>query len=176
MRQAVPTSGDYEAEANRLRAAIGSTIEELRYGLKPSNLASEAASRVGIADLSWGGVFDFASKRHPIPTAIIGLGLALWTLSAMRRRARTEGGASLTSSLNETSGSLVDSTTKVLRTVLKPSGNNSSASPRRKSRLERGDLPMRLKESWRMLSVGSRAVLRFARSSSPWFRSFFRLR
>jgi len=115
VRQAVPTSGDYEAEANRLRAEIGSTIEELRYDLKPSNLASEAASRVGIADLSWGGVFDFASKRHPVPTAIIGLGLALWTLSAMRRRARTEGVASLTSPLNETSASLVDSATKVLR-------------------------------------------------------------
>ena len=33
----------------------------------------------------------------------------------MRRSARTEGGASLTSSLNETSSSLVDSATKVLR-------------------------------------------------------------
>ena len=101
MRQAVPTSSDYEAEANRLRDEIGSTIEELQYGLKPSNLASEAASRVGIADLSWGGVFDFASKRHPVPTAIIGLGLASWTLSAMRRRARTEGGASLIPGLGE---------------------------------------------------------------------------
>jgi hypothetical protein len=148
VRQTVPTSGDYEAEANRLRAEIGSTIEELQYGLKPSNLASEAASRVGIADLSWGGVFDFASKRHPVPTAIIGLGLGLWILSAMRRRARTEGVASLTSPLNETPASLVDSATKVLRD--RASGNNSSASPRRKSRLGRGDLPTRLKDSWRV--------------------------
>jgi hypothetical protein len=60
-------------------------------------------------------VFDFASKRQPVPTAIIGLGLALWTLSAIRRRARTEGVARLASPLNETSASLVDSAAKVLR-------------------------------------------------------------
>jgi hypothetical protein len=115
VRQAVPTSGDYEVEADRLRAEIGSTVEELRYGLEPSNLASEAASRVGIADVSLGGVFDFVSKRHPVPTVIIGLGLALWILPAMRRRARTEGLAGLTSPLNKTSASLIDSATKVLR-------------------------------------------------------------
>jgi hypothetical protein len=65
-------SSEYEAEANRLRAQIGVTVDALRSGLTPSNLASEAASRVGIADLSWGGAFDYASKRHPVPTAIIG--------------------------------------------------------------------------------------------------------
>ena len=68
------TSSEYEAEANRLRAQIGVTVDALRSGLTPSNLASEAASRVGLADLSWGGAFDYASKRHPVPTAIIGLG------------------------------------------------------------------------------------------------------
>jgi len=59
---------------------MGVTIDELRSTLTPSKLASEAASRVGITDLSWSGAFDFASKRHPVPTAIIGLGIALWTL------------------------------------------------------------------------------------------------
>ena len=78
------TSSEYEAEANRLRAQIRGTVGALRSGLTPSNLASEAASRVGIADLSWGGAFDYASKRHPVPTAIIGLGVALWTMSAIR--------------------------------------------------------------------------------------------
>jgi hypothetical protein len=62
------TSSEYEAEANRLRVRIGVTMGALRSGLTPSNLASEAASRVGIADLSWGGAFDYASKRHPVPT------------------------------------------------------------------------------------------------------------
>jgi hypothetical protein len=109
-----PTSSDYEAEANRLRARIGATVEELRFSLKPSNLVSETATRAGIADLSWGGAFDFASKRHPVPTAIIGLGVALWTLAALRRR-KADGVATLTSPLRETSTSLVESATRVLR-------------------------------------------------------------
>ena len=80
------TSSDYEAKANRLRGQIGATIQDLRFSLTPSNLASEAAARAGIADLSWGGTLQFASKRHPVPTAIIGLGIALWTVAALRRR------------------------------------------------------------------------------------------
>ncbi len=109
------SSSDYEAQANRLRAKMGVTIDELRSNLTPSKLASEAASRAGLADLSWSGAFDFASKRHPIPTAIIGLGIALWTLSAARDRARRNRLASLTSPLRESSSSLVDSATKVFR-------------------------------------------------------------
>jgi hypothetical protein len=109
------SSSDYEAQANRLRAAMGVTIDELRCSLTPSKLASEAAARVGIAELSWSGAFDFASKRHPIPTAIIGLGIALWTLSAVRDRATGNRFASLTSPLTETSSSIVDSATKVFR-------------------------------------------------------------
>jgi hypothetical protein len=112
----VSRSSDYEAQANRLRADVGSTIDQLRLNLTPSNLASEAASRVGVADLSWSGALNFAGKRHPVPTAIIGLGIALWTLAAVRGRAR--GGATLANlsqPLTESSSSLVDSATKVLR-------------------------------------------------------------
>jgi hypothetical protein len=112
-------SSDYEAQANRLRADMGSTIDQLRFNLTPSNLASEAASeaasRAGLADLSWSGALDFAGKRHPVPTAIIGLGLALWTLSAVRGRAKGKTLASLGSPLTESSSSLVDSAAKVLR-------------------------------------------------------------
>ena len=110
----VATSSEYEAEANRLRARIGSTVEELRFSLKPSNLASEAASRAGIADLSWGGALEYAGKRHPVPTAIIGLGIAFWAVAALRRR-RADGVAGFTSPLRDTSDSLVESATKVLR-------------------------------------------------------------
>ena len=39
------SSSDYEAQANRLRAEMGLTIDELRSSLTPSNLAAEAASR-----------------------------------------------------------------------------------------------------------------------------------
>jgi len=114
MTLAAPTSSDYEAEANRLRTQIGATIEDLRFSLRPSNLASEAATRAGIADLSWGGALDFAGKRHPVPTAIIGLGLAFWTLSALRRR-KVDGVAPFSSPLRETSASLVETATRVLR-------------------------------------------------------------
>jgi hypothetical protein len=109
------SASDYEAQANRLRAEMGLTIGALRSNLTPSNLASEAASRVGVSDLSWSGALDFAGKRHPVPTAIIGLGLAVWTLSAFRGRARRETLASLGSPFTESSSSLVDSATKVLR-------------------------------------------------------------
>lgn len=115
MALTAPTSSDYEARANRLRAQIGDTIEDLRFSLRPSNFASEAAARAGIADLSWGGTFEFASKRHPLPTAIIGLGVAFWVLAAFRRR-KIDGVTSLAPSLlSETSASLVDSATRVLR-------------------------------------------------------------
>ena len=115
MSMNVSRSSDYEAQANRLRAEMGSTIDQLRFNLTPSHLASEAASRVGVADLSWSGALDFAGKRHPVPTAIIGLGIALWTLASLRGRTRGATVASLTSPLTESSSSLVDSATKVLR-------------------------------------------------------------
>jgi hypothetical protein len=111
----VSTSGEYEAEANRLRAQIGVTIGLLRSSLTPSNIASEAASRAGIADLSWAGAFDYASKRHPVPTAIIGFGVALWTMSAVRNRARRGHVAALSAPLRESSESILESATRVFR-------------------------------------------------------------
>ena len=115
MRLNAATSSEYEAEANRLRAEIGATVETLRGRLTPSNMASEAASRAGIADLSWGGAFEFASKRHPVPTAIIGLGVGLWTLSALRKRAKRGDAVALTGPIRQSSDSLVDSATRVFR-------------------------------------------------------------
>jgi hypothetical protein len=109
------TSSEYEAEANRLRAQIGARVDALRSELTPSNLASEAASRVGIADMSWGSAFDYASKRHPVPTAIIGLGLALWTMAAVRNRGRRDHLAVVTSPLSDSSDSIVRSATRVFR-------------------------------------------------------------
>jgi hypothetical protein len=108
-------SSEYEAEANRLRAQIGARVDALRSELTPSNLASEAASRVGIADVSWGGAFDYASKRHPIPTAIIGLGLALWTMSAVRNRGKRDRLAVVSAPLRDSSDSIVQSATRVFR-------------------------------------------------------------
>lgn len=111
----VPTSSDYEAEANRVRKEIDETVKELRSRLTPSSLASEVAVGVGLTNASWGGAFEFASKRHPIPTAFAGLGIALWALVAIRNRSRRGGVASLASPLRESSESLVDSASKVFR-------------------------------------------------------------
>ena len=109
------TSSEYEAQANRLRAQIGARVDALQSELTPSNLASEAALRLGMADLSWSGAFDYASKRHPVPTAIIGLGLALWTMSAVRNRGRRDQLAVMTAPLRDSSDSIVQSATKVFR-------------------------------------------------------------
>jgi hypothetical protein len=67
---------------------MGETVDKLRSNLRPSNPASEAASRAGVSELSWRGALDFASTRHPGPTAIAGLGVALWLLAAARKRNR----------------------------------------------------------------------------------------
>lgn len=109
------TSSEYEAEANRLRSEIGATIGALRTSLTPSNLMSEAAARAGVADMSWAGAFDYASKRHPIPTAVIGLGLALLTMSALRKRATRGNVAALTTSLRESSDSLFETAGQAFR-------------------------------------------------------------
>jgi hypothetical protein len=108
------TSGDYEAQANRLRSQMTQTVRELRSNLTPSQLASEAASRVGMTDLSWRGAVEFASTRHPAPTAIAGFGVALWLLAAARKR-NNEGVHQVTLPLRESSASLVDTATRVFR-------------------------------------------------------------
>ena len=61
------TSDDYEAQANRLRSQMGRTVDELRSNLTPSKLASEAASRVGITDLSWRGAVNSSARAIPGP-------------------------------------------------------------------------------------------------------------
>jgi hypothetical protein len=111
----VPISSDYESEANRVRKEIDETVKELRLRLTPSGLASEAAAGVGLTDASWAGAFEFATERHPIPTAIAGLGIALWALMAIRNRSRRGGVASLASPFRESSESLVDSASRVFR-------------------------------------------------------------
>ena len=108
------TSGEYEAQATRLRAQMGETVEELRSNLTPSKLASEAASRVGVSELSWRGALDFASSRHPGPAAIAGFGVALWLLAAARKRNK-ERVHEVTMPLRESSSSLVDTAARVFR-------------------------------------------------------------
>jgi hypothetical protein len=108
------TSDDYESQATRLRSRMGLTVEELRSNLSPSELASEAASRVGMSELSWRGAVDFASTRHPGLTAIAGFGVALWLLAAARKRNK-DGVHDVTLPLRASSASLVNTATRVFR-------------------------------------------------------------
>jgi Protein of unknown function (DUF3618) len=149
------TSGDYEAQANRLRSRMTRTVDELRSNLTPSNLASEAASRAGITDLSWRGAVDFASTRHPGPTAIAGFGVALWLLAAARKRNK-EGAHDVTLPLRESSTSLVDTATRVFRERAatkqsEPRPNSASSWAPHKSMLKKARpcCPTRLNRSWR---------------------------
>ena len=167
----VSRSSDYEAQANRLRADMGSTIDQLRVNLTPSHLASEAASRAGVADLSFSGAFDFAGKRHPVPTAIIGLGLALWTLSAFRGRARGATLASLSSPLTKSSSSLVNSATRCFGNAPRRKGKNLSARPKRKSYPERKNYRTKLNGGLRTSSLAFPGEAEPSRLSPPLFRS-----
>lgn len=111
----VSTSSEYQAEADRLRQQIDQTVQELHSRLTPKSLASEAAAGVGLTDMSWARTIDLACRRHPVPTAIAGLGLALWALAAVRNRSKRGGVASLASPLMDSSASLVDSAGRVFR-------------------------------------------------------------
>jgi hypothetical protein len=64
--------------------------------------------------VAWRGAVDFASTRHPSPTAIAGFGVALWLLTAARKR-NNEGAHDVTLALRESSASLVDTATRVFR-------------------------------------------------------------
>ena len=111
----VQTSTDYEAQANEVRKEIYETIRKLRPRLKPASLASEAAAGAGLSDASWAEAFEFATKRHPIPSAIAGLGIALWAVAASRRRSKLGEIAGLASPLRESSDSVLDSASRVFR-------------------------------------------------------------
>ena len=143
-----------------MRKEIDETVKELRSRLTPSSLASEVAVGVGLTDASWGGAFEFASKRHPVPTAFAGLGIALWALVAIRNRSRRGGVASLASPLRELSESLVDSASKCFGNALHSNGGNLFELPKHESLLARRDYPTRSKESWTMLLIRSPAEAR----------------
>ncbi len=52
----LPSSSDYEAQAKVLRAEMGSTIDQLRFNLTPSNLRFGSGFRSGFAGRSGGFV------------------------------------------------------------------------------------------------------------------------
>ena len=111
----VQTSSDYEARANEVRREIDETIRKLRPRLTPASLASEAAAGAGLTDASWGEAFEFATKRHPVPTDIAGFCIALWAVTASRRRSARGVIADVSSPLRESSESVLDPASRVFR-------------------------------------------------------------
>ena len=81
------TSADeLERSADRLRGDIGATLERLRTKLTPRNVLAEIAEGAGVSDLNPRSFFDFAARRHPIPTVLVTLGLGALAVSALRSR------------------------------------------------------------------------------------------
>jgi hypothetical protein len=104
-----------EEDANRVRARLGSTIAQLRTNLAPANLVDELARGSGLRDVSPGSALDFAARRHPIPTALIGLGIGLWAYSLARSKSTHGGEAPARRPLRSTGESLARSATNVFR-------------------------------------------------------------
>jgi hypothetical protein len=90
-----------------VRGDIGATLEQLRTKLTPRNIVGEIAESAGVADLTPRSVFDFAAQRHPVSTVLVGLGLGMLALSALRSGDKNGPGA-----LQETLSALTQSARK----------------------------------------------------------------
>ena len=103
------SASEYEEDANRIRARLGATIDQLRTNLAPSNLFDEVARGSGLRDVSPASALDFAACRHPIPTALIGIGIGLWAYSLARSESTDRG------SIRDTAGTLARPAANVVR-------------------------------------------------------------
>jgi hypothetical protein len=119
------SSSELEADADRLRAQLGVTIDRLRHQLAPSQLAEEWAESSGLKDMTPSKFLDLAARRHPLPTILAGAGLGFLAYAATRRRHRGNGALDLAPSsqangssrggLKQIAGSLADTATKAFR-------------------------------------------------------------
>jgi hypothetical protein len=105
---------EYEQEADRTRAELRSTWAQLRENLTPSNLAEEIAQESGLRDITPAAVFDFGARRHPVPTALIGLGIGLFAF-ALARRSRSGDRFDGRGSVRNAAGALARSAKDVFR-------------------------------------------------------------
>jgi hypothetical protein len=101
------TPAEYEEDANRIRSRLAATISQLRTNLTPSNLMDEAARGSGLRDATPAGVIDYGARRHPVPTALVGLGIGLVAFSLVR--SSFAGGNSAKGFVRQTAGSLARS-------------------------------------------------------------------
>jgi hypothetical protein len=106
---------ELEDEANRVRARMAGAFSELRTNLQPGNLATELARGAGLRDVTPAGALNFATRRHPVPTALAATALALWAFSLYRSRSVSPSGGSESRSLADAARSLAHSATDVFR-------------------------------------------------------------
>jgi hypothetical protein len=95
---------ELQQDADRARRQIGSTLERLRIKLTPRNIISEIAEGTGVQDLTPRSVVDFAARRHPVSTVLVGLGLGVLAFSVLRSSEKAGPGA-----LHQTFSSLAQS-------------------------------------------------------------------
>ena len=113
MQDHVLSPDAYEQDADRIRGDLGSTWAQLRANLTPSSLVDEIAQESGLRDVTPAGVFDFGARRHPVPTALIGLGIGL--LAFALARSRSGDGLDARGSVRNAAGALARSAKDVFR-------------------------------------------------------------
>jgi Protein of unknown function (DUF3618) len=95
---------ELQQDADRVRRQIGSTLERLRTKLTPRNIISEITEGSGMGDVTPRSVVDFAARRHPVSTVLVGLGLGVLAFSVLKSSEKGGPGA-----LQQTFSSLAQS-------------------------------------------------------------------
>jgi hypothetical protein len=91
METSEASPGELQDEADRLRDEIGETADRLRRRLTPSRLLDEWMETSGVKETSAGRILDFAARRHPLPTVLLGAGLGFLIHRAVRGKHRGRG-------------------------------------------------------------------------------------
>ena len=95
---------ELERQADRVRSQIGATLDQLRTKLTPRNIIGEIAEGSGLRDLTPRSFVDFAARRHPVSTVLVGVGLGVLAFSVLRSSEKSGRGV-----LRETLGALAQS-------------------------------------------------------------------
>ena len=111
------TPDQLEAEADRARERLGSTVDELLLNLHPKSLASEWAQSSGFSDKTPAETIELAYRRHPVAITLCGIGLGLFAFATTRRAASSSppGRPNLRESLSDSVTQLGDAVATVIR-------------------------------------------------------------
>jgi hypothetical protein len=75
-------------EADRLRARLNATTDQLRDNLRPTRVKEEVIRAAGLDGLSATSVLHDAASRYPVPSALVGIAVAALAVGAVRRGLR----------------------------------------------------------------------------------------